>query len=418
MHFLSSIHGHSHHVLDHFDKKVNSFAILGFIFTIAGSAFRMILPLILSDYLGGDKVLIGYYFSAFAVIEIFIGFAISYLFLKFSRVHIFNYSLLIAIIAIGLMNFVNSIFSFFVLDLARMMLFNIVLTALIYFISDFSTKKELSKNLSIRTVLNNIGAIIGVAVMGYVALYLGNESMFYFVPLMLLVAWLYFHHMKWIQKNEYITHKKKKAEKIFVKILKSFKDLIKREDLKQSSIIYLITGIWIAFMENYRSILITDLGYSVDKLGIVVSFSCVFATLAAFFVAKIKNLKDIKNSGFMIMISVSIMALIMMILYSLGMKSMVLTLPFVISIMVFLFFLQALASIRLIFFTYVFSPEERDTYTSLTLMIFALSRLALPLLVSLFISIGFELYQFFGVLSIFSLIAAICFWKRPSLNIE
>jgi MFS family permease len=406
------MHFPHHHSLNLEDKEIRSFCFLGFFFSIAITAFNLILPLILNDLLGGNKVLVGYYLSGFAFVEIFSSLLVSYVFMKYSKVSVLIHSLMWCIAAILGMGVVSSIYPFAILDILRSVLFIVILTAFILLISDFSTKEKLAKNMSVRTVLNNAGGVLGSFLIGGIVAYYGNGSMFSFVALILLLLLFYLSHMKLVQKNKTLHHNKDKFS--MKDILKTFGDLKRREDIRQIFLLYFHFGLWISFYSGFKSLMIVDLGYDVERLGIIAALTSISAGFSSVYSSRMHKFLDIKNKSIFTSFILSSLSILMFFLYELGLMGY--ALPFVIILISSYFFLQFVASARLIFFSFVLNVKDRAKYSSFAIIVFSIAKLITPFLVSIGLKMGFGMHHFFLVMPFVSFLMNYIFYRRPELE--
>ena len=189
------------------------FSWLSLITAIGNGIFFTIFPIILLDKLKDESV-VGYYYSAIAIIILFACIYSTVLFQRYSRVLIAKVALIGTASVLFLMTLLEQVWSLASFDIIRNISIITLGVALSIFIDDFTERKNLAKAEGKFYMFNNIGLFIGPVIGGYSAKYFGDSSIFVLAGFFYMIAFFVFWYQHIFQKNPHIAHGKHEEGKI------------------------------------------------------------------------------------------------------------------------------------------------------------------------------------------------------------
>jgi MFS family permease len=138
------------------------------------------------------------------------------------------------------------------------------------FIRDFATKNNLGKEESQRFRFQNIGALVGLLLGGFLASQLNYETVFAGESLIALFALAYFQKKHLLDKHPAIINSKKTEKAEFFKNVKDFFVNKERRKIYIISVIYML---WISFKYLYIPLYVANSGYLPNMTGLILALA-------------------------------------------------------------------------------------------------------------------------------------------------
>ncbi len=244
------------------------FSWLSLITAIGNGIFFTIFPIILLDKLKNES-LVGYYYSAIAVVILFACVYSTVLFQKYSRVLIAKTALIGTASVLFLMTLLEQVWSLAGFDIIRNISIITLGVALSIFIDDFTERKNLAKAEGKFYMFNNIGLLIGPVIGGYSAKYFGDSSIFILAGFFYLIALFVFLYQHLYQKNPRITHGK--HEEDIHELFQNIKTFFQNKEFRKVFILAFGLNYWWAVSLIYIPLEIKNLGFGDNIVGWIVA---------------------------------------------------------------------------------------------------------------------------------------------------
>lgn len=273
-HFSDKISTHHRH------DKGKIFAWMALISATGYASFLTILPIVLTEKLGGE-VYVGYYYSGLAVVALLVSLASSVLLKKMSKTWLMKIILGGLASIFFLLTIAANIWRFAALDLVRVVCITLLFIILAIFVRDFAAEHELELAEGRYFLFNNIGWIIGPITGGLLAKTFGNEAAFIFSGLCYITLFILFLQQHLVSKNPHL-HERKEVSEAAPSFMQNVKKFFSNGNLRTSFIITFGMYFWWSISAIYMPIAITQLGYTQDVVGLVTALSIVPLILLEF----------------------------------------------------------------------------------------------------------------------------------------
>ena len=262
---LHKIRSHDQHPIGRF------FAWVTMILAIATCLTSPVLPNFLKTVLHSDSN-VSFFFSFLAIVTLTGGLSSGFIFRKIERTTVMKWGLGILAFSTLSLIFVTRFVSIAILMSAKIFLELLLQIVLALFIRDFSKANNLGKEESQRFRFQNIGALVGLLLGGFLASQLNFETVFVGESLVALFGLAYFHKKHVIDKHPAIINSKqiKKAE--FFKNMKEFFVNPERRKIYFISVIYMF---WISFKYLYIPLYVASSGYLPSMSGLILSLAMI-----------------------------------------------------------------------------------------------------------------------------------------------
>ncbi|MCX6734278.1 MAG: MFS transporter, partial [Candidatus Peregrinibacteria bacterium] len=205
-----------------------------------------------------------------AIITLVGGLSSGLIFRKIERTTVMKGSLAILAFATLFLILVTSFVSIAILMSVKIFLELLLQIVLALFIRDFATKNNLGKEESQRFRFQNLGALIGLLLGGFLASQLNYETVFAGESLIALGALVYFHKKHVLDKHPAIINNKKTEKAEFVKNIKDFFVNPERRKIYIISVIYML---WISFKYLYIPLYVANSGYLPNMTGLILALA-------------------------------------------------------------------------------------------------------------------------------------------------
>lgn len=248
------------------------FSWLSLITAIGNGIFFTIFPIILFGKLQNES-LVGYYYSAIAVIILFACVYSTVLFQKYSRVLIAKVALIGTATVLFGMTLLEQVWSLGGLDIIRNISIITLGVALSIFVDDFTERKNLAKAEGKFYMFNNIGLLIGPIIGGYSAKYFGDSSIFILAGIFYVLAFFIFLYQHLYQKNPQITHGK--HEEGIQELFSNIKKFFRNKEFRKVFILAFGLNYWWAVSLIYIPLEIKNLGFDDNIVGWVVAATAI-----------------------------------------------------------------------------------------------------------------------------------------------
>lgn len=240
------------------------FSWLSLITAIGNGIFFTIFPIILLDKLKNESI-VGYYYSAIAIIILFACIYSTVLFQRYSRVLIAKVALIGTASVLFIMTLLEQVWSLAGFDIIRNISIITLGVALSIFIDDFTERKNLAKAEGKFYMFNNIGLFIGPVIGGYSAKYLGDSSIFILAGFFYIIAFFVFLYQHISQKNPHISHGK--HEEGIRELFQNIKTFFRNKEFRKVFLLAFGLNYWWAVSLIYIPLEIKNLGFADNIVG-------------------------------------------------------------------------------------------------------------------------------------------------------
>lgn len=291
----------------HLNKDGKIFAKIALLNFLAASCFWAIFPLILAEKLQNQNN-VGYYYSILSIVGAIISVFSTYVFCKYSKVYITKIALFSAIVLLILMNLTENIYQLGILDIPRAVCVLISNMALAIFVKDFSKKNNLALNEGRYFRYSNIGCLIGPTLGGLSAKFFGNESIFTLSSIFLIISLAYFNHQHIVIKHKHINDDlhEEGIKELFHNIYSYFKNI----ELIKVFLIALGLNIWWSIRSVYVPLTITNLGFSQDIIGFIITLGILPLVIFEGIAGKLAQKNGVRKYLFFGFLLISILCLL------------------------------------------------------------------------------------------------------------
>lgn len=260
---LHSIRTHDQHPVGKF------FAWMAMTVAIATCLTSPVLPNFLKTVLHSDSN-VSFFFSFMAIITLLGGLSSGFIFRKIERTTVMKLGLAILAFSTLSLILVTTFFSIAILMSMKIFMELLLQIVLALFIRDFAKKNNLGKEESQRFRFQNIGALVGLLLGGFLASQLNYETVFVGESLISLFALAYFHKKHVIDNHPAIINNKKIEKAEFIKNVKDFFTNPERRKIYFISVVYML---WISFKYLYIPLYVANSGYLPNMSGLILSLA-------------------------------------------------------------------------------------------------------------------------------------------------
>ncbi len=287
--------------IPHKHPKSRIFLIIAIIIGIANSSFVTILPLIINSKLK-DESQVGLYIAFISIIGLLTSIFSTYFFQKFSKKLIIKIALFITFLSLVLMTITNNLLHLVILDILRAIGVLTIGISLSLYIKDFSTKQNIAKHEGFYYFSINIGWLIGPILAGIVAKNFGNQSIFTLSAIFYLIAFLIVLSQEHKIKNKVI--QSNQQNKTILSIFTNISDFLKNKEFIKVFIVSSGLNFWWVMGAIYIPLHISNLNYSQQVVGFVVSLGILPLILLESYIGKNAGSSGVKKYiilGFLIL---------------------------------------------------------------------------------------------------------------------
>ncbi len=264
-HMLHPLRTHDQHPIGKF------FAWMVMTLAIATCLTSPVLPSFLKLVLHSDSN-VSLFFSFLAIVTLIGGLSSGFIFRKIERTTVMKWGLgILAFSTLGLV-VVTEFFSIAILMSIKIFLELLLQIVLALFIRDFAKANSLGKEESQRFRFQNIGALVGLLLGGFLSSQLNYETVFIGESLVALFGLAYFHKKHIIDNHPAIINSKKTEKSDFFKNMKEFFINSERRKIYFISVIYML---WISFKYLYIPLYIANSGYLPNMSGLILSLAMI-----------------------------------------------------------------------------------------------------------------------------------------------
>lgn len=247
------------------------FAWMAFMVAVAICLPHPILPNFIDSVLHSDSK-VSVFFSFLAIVTLIGGLTSGLIFKRVERTTVTKASLFILALSTFFLIFVTRFTSIAVLVTIKTWMELLLQIVLALFVRDFAKAKNLGKEESLRFKFQNIGALVGLLVGGFLASQVNYEIVFIAESLVIIFALGYFHKKHILDKHPAIINSKKVTKESFFLDLKGF--FQNTERLK----IYIVATahmLWICFKYLYIPLYVINSGYLSSMSGLILAIAMI-----------------------------------------------------------------------------------------------------------------------------------------------
>lgn len=259
------IRTHDQHPLGRF------FAWMSLIVAVGTCLVSPVLPNFLKSVVQSDEN-VSLFFSFLAMVTLIGGLSSGFIFKRVERTTVMKWSLGILAFSTLVVIFVTEFVSIAILLALKIFLELLLQIVLALFIRDFSKANNLGKEESLRFRFQNIGALVGLLLGGFLASQLNFETVFIGESLVALFGLAYFHKKHIVDKHPAIINSKKVTENSFLKNLKAFFTNAERRKIYLISIAYML---WISFKYLYIPLYVANSNYLPNMAGLILALAMI-----------------------------------------------------------------------------------------------------------------------------------------------
>ena len=367
------------------------FGLVGGIMAVAGSAYGIILPLVIRSISQSDQT-VGYYYTALAVIGFLVAIFSTYLFSNFNKIKVFRVNVFVSLTVLFSMTFLQDHVSFYIIDLVRALCLSISGMSITLMIKEMVQKRDIKTSITKYLQFTGLGSMFGAFAGGYTAKYFGNSSIFIIAGILVAIAFFLFMRipiLKDLAKVEEDSVKKiRKKKESPLSIFKYFKEYFTDSNKRNFYSISALHGVWSSVFSVYFPIIIIRLQYNQDVIGNV---KVGMALLGLLFTSRILKLSDkykFKYLFFAGWVAISLFS------FSFSIFSNFETAFLLFGIFVFTRIPGILTGeLRPIYFFAITTPEESDKYYGIYKTGYQFGSIMGPLIASLMLSISLFIFD-------------------------
>lgn len=275
------------------------FAWMSLILAVVICIIFPILPNFIKSIVGSDSA-VSLFYSFLAIVTLISGLTSGFIFRKMERTAITKAGLaLLALVTFSLI-FVTKFIPMAILLILKTWLEMILLITLALFVRDFAKAKNLSEEEGMRFRFQNIGALMGLFLGGFLASQLDYELVFVAEALIAVFGLAYFYQ-KHIVENHPAIINSKRTEKI--NLLRNIREFFHDSERAKIFIVAIAQMLWISFKYIYIPLYVANTGYLSSMSGLILAIAMfpviIFETKTGEF-GKIFGDRKIITIGFLI----------------------------------------------------------------------------------------------------------------------
>ncbi|MEK7126963.1 MAG: MFS transporter [Patescibacteria group bacterium] len=221
-------------------------------------------------------------------------------FKKFQRTKIAKFGFIMLAVIYFLLVFVSKFIELTIIIAAKTWLQVLLVITIALFIRDFAKSKNLGAEEGKHFKFQNIGAMIGMFLGGFLATKFSYEFIFVIAAAVLVVGFIYFYHEHAIKKHPAIINATKVDSQRFLNNIKRF---FSDKERAKAYLISLSMMSWMCFKYLYIPLYIVSSGYLESMAGLVLSMSIIPLIFLEIKVGDYADKKGIQlpiSSGFLI----------------------------------------------------------------------------------------------------------------------
>ncbi len=230
-----------------------------------------IFPNFVKTILSTDSATSAFY-STMAIVMMITALTSTFLLRKVERSTIIKVSLIILSASFFALIFVTRIQSLAILNALQVIFLLFVVMTLSLYVRDFAKSRDLGKEEGKFFKYQNLGYFVGPLIGGFTAVYFGYETAFILSSLAFMLGFLYFSHLRIVQKHPAIVEGKKQPQ---FKFFENLKHYFREKNRRKVFIFTLFLMIWLGFKRLYIPLYIVFSGYIESMTGIILALTIV-----------------------------------------------------------------------------------------------------------------------------------------------